>query len=50
MVFGPAEKEKFRTLMRMYEDFSGCRVLTYCLMSNHIHLLLEIVPAPPGGG
>ena len=31
-VFGPPEKEKFRTFMRMYENFSGCRMLAYCLM------------------
>jgi REP element-mobilizing transposase RayT len=49
LVFGPGEKEKFRSLMRAYEDFSGCRVLTYCLMSNHVHLLLEVPPMPPGG-
>ena len=34
--FGKEDKEKFRTLMRMQENFSGCRVLAYCLMSNHI--------------
>ena len=33
----------------MYEVFSGNRVLAYCFMSNHIHLLLEVVPAPPEG-
>jgi putative transposase len=30
--------------MRMMENFSGCRVLAYCVMSNHFHLLLEITP------
>jgi len=48
-VLGPAEKEKFRTLMRMYENFSGCRVLAYCLMSNHFHILLEVPPMPENG-
>ena len=47
--FGPDEKEKLRTFMRMYENFSGCRVLAYCFMSNHIHLLLEVPPLPAGG-
>lgn len=37
-------KEKFRTFLRMYENFSGCRVLAYCLMDNHIHILLEVPP------
>ena len=35
--------------MRMYENFSGCRVLSYCLMSNHFHLLLEVPPMAEGG-
>ena len=47
--FGREEKERFRALMRRYEDFTGCRVLAYCLMSNHVHLLLEVPPPPAGG-
>ncbi len=35
--------------MRMYESFSGCKVLSYCLMSNHFHLLLEVPPIAEGG-
>ena len=49
LAFGREEKEKMRTLMRMQENFTGCRVLAYCLMSNHIHLLLEVPPLPEGG-
>lgn len=48
-VLGTEEKEKFRTLMRMQENFSGCRVLSYCLMDNHFHLLLEVPPMAEGG-
>jgi REP element-mobilizing transposase RayT len=48
-VFGDIEREQFRSYMRMYENFSGIRVLAYCVMSNHIHLLLEIPPMPEGG-
>ena len=48
-VFGEVEREKFRTLMRMQENFSGCRVLSYCVMSNHFHLLLEVPPMAAGG-
>ena len=47
--FEQADKEKFRTLMRMQENFTGCRVLAYCLMSNHVHLLLEVPPLAAGG-
>ena len=49
LVFGQEEKEQFRRYMRMYEDFSGCRVLSYCLMGNHVHILLEVPPMPTGG-
>ncbi|MCX6878447.1 MAG: transposase [Verrucomicrobia bacterium] len=47
--FGKTEKEQLRTYMRMYENFSGCRVLAYCFMCSHIHLLLEVPPLPVGG-
>ena len=47
--FEDADKEKFRALMRMQENFTGCRVLAYCLMSNHVHLLLEVPPLQDGG-
>ena len=43
------EREHFRMLMRMCEKFTGCRVLSYCLMSNHFHVLLEVPPMPQGG-
>jgi REP element-mobilizing transposase RayT len=48
-VFGDEEREKFRIFMRMQENFSGCRVLSYCVMSNHFHILLEVPPMPVGG-
>lgn len=48
-VLGAEEKEKFRTLMRMQENFTGCRVASYCLMDNHFHLLLEVPPMADGG-
>ena len=44
-IFGEEEKEYFRKTMRDLELFSGVRVLTYCVMSNHFHLLLQ-VPEP----
>ena len=42
---GSLEAEHFIKLMRCLEAFSGVRVLTYTLMSNHFHLLCE-VPEP----
>jgi putative transposase len=47
--FDSGAKEKFRTLMRMTENFSGCRVLSYCILDNHFHLLLEVPPPPEEG-
>jgi putative transposase len=35
------EKEHFVALMRKLEAFHGMRVVTYCIMSNHFHLLIE---------
>ena len=36
------EKEIFRRMMRKAETFSGVRVLTYSILSNHFHLLVEV--------
>jgi REP element-mobilizing transposase RayT len=47
--FGSDDKEQFRIYMRMMENFSGCRVLAYCIMCNHFHLLLEVPPRPKQG-
>lgn len=48
-LFQAEEKEHFRRLMRMVERFSGCRVLSYCVMTNHFHLLLEVPPPADDG-
>jgi len=48
-IFGPRERDKFIELMRMYETFSGNRILAYCVMSNHFHLMLEVTPMPEKG-
>ena len=39
---------KFVEMLRKQEEFTGVRVLTYTLMSNHFHLLLE-QPRDTGG-
>jgi hypothetical protein len=44
--FGEREKEKFVEILRAYEEFCGVQVLTFCVMSNHVHVLVH-VPAPP---
>jgi REP element-mobilizing transposase RayT len=48
-VLGREEKEYFVLLLRRYERFCGVRILTFCVMSNHFHLLLEVPPRPEGG-
>ena len=48
-VFGDREKDKFIEYMRMYEAFTGVRILAYCVMSNHFHLMVEIPPMPEDG-
>jgi REP element-mobilizing transposase RayT len=36
------EKEIFRNMMRRAEVFCGVRILTYAVMANHFHLLVEV--------
>ena len=38
------EKEVLRNLMRKLEGFSGVKILTYSILSNHWHMLLYIPP------
>lgn len=45
-VLGSTEKERFIQIMREYEAFCGVRVLTYCILSNHFHILLEVPKRP----
>ncbi len=40
---GDPEKEIFRKILRQCEIFYGIRVLTYCIMSNHFHVLVEVL-------
>ena len=40
------EKEHFTALMRRVETFSGVSVLTFCVMTNHVHILLTENPHP----
>jgi REP element-mobilizing transposase RayT len=45
-VLGDAEKEQFISYMRLYERYCGVQVLTYCLMSNHFHILVAVPKQP----
>lgn len=42
MKMGDAEKEFFRKLMWRVADFCGVEVITYCVMSNHVHLMIRV--------
>lgn len=44
-LMGNTEKEYFLRLMRRVEGFCDVQVLTYCLLDNHFHILIE-VPEP----
>ena len=46
MVFEDEEKAKLVSLMRRYARFCGLRVLTYCVMGNHFHWLVEVEERP----
>lgn len=41
-IFDEVAAEVFRGFMRQVEMFTGVRVVTYCIMSNHFHLLLQV--------
>jgi putative transposase len=43
-ILNDLEQEYLHKTIRNYEVFCGVWVLTYCLMSNHFHILVEIPP------
>ena len=43
-VFEEHERDVFRKILRQVEAFSGVRVLTWTILSNHFHVLLEVPP------
>jgi hypothetical protein len=45
-VLGEEEKDKMVEYMRTYERFGGLRVISYCIMSNHFHILVEVPQRP----
>ena len=46
-VLGQVEKEQFIEFMRTYERLYGLRIIAYCIMSNHFHILVEVPQRPP---
>ena len=45
-IFQNEEKSVFLRMMRKLESFCGIEVLSYCLMSNHFHLLIHVPRRP----
>jgi putative transposase len=41
-LFEDADKEMLRRMLWQVAEFSGVQVLTYCLLSNHFHVLLRV--------
>jgi len=42
MLLGSLEKENLRELLWQQAEFSGVEIVTYCLMSNHVHILVRV--------
>ncbi len=45
-IFGPEEKDHFVSLVRECERFCRVRVLTFAVMHDHFHILLEVPQRP----
>ena len=45
-VFHAREREVFGKIMRQVEAFSGVRVVTWTILSNHFHVLLDVPRVP----
>ena len=45
-LLGEAEKEQFVRYMRLYEKLYGLRIISYAVMSNHFHILVEVPQRP----
>ena len=41
-LFGDREKEVLRKMLWRVADFCGVEILTYCVMSNHFHVLVRV--------
>ncbi len=41
-LFDEEEKDMFVKMMRRAEFFSGIKILDYCVMNNHFHILLKV--------
>lgn len=47
LLFKDREKEILRKMIRQVADFCGVEILTYCIMSNHFHVLVRVPNGRP---
>ena len=45
-VFETHERDVFRRILRQVEGFAGVKVITWTILSNHFHVLVEVPPVP----
>jgi REP element-mobilizing transposase RayT len=50
LLFGTDPEASYLGLTPKQENFTGCRALSYCLMDNHFHILLEVPGRSEAGG
>ena len=43
------QKEVLRKMLWQVADFCGVEILTYCVMSNHFHVLVRVPPSTSSG-
>ena len=43
-LFQDSDKKVFVGMLRRMAEFSGIEILTYCVMSNHFHILVHVPP------
>jgi len=48
-LFGDREKEVLRKMLWQVADFCGVEILTYCVMSNHFHVLVRVPSSTSSG-
>ncbi|MBI1839372.1 MAG: transposase, partial [Verrucomicrobia bacterium] len=44
--FHDREKDQFVSYLNEYQAFCGVHVVTFCVMSNHFHVLVQVPPRP----
>ncbi len=42
LLFGRMDKEVLRKMIWQVADFCGLEIITYCILSNHFHVLLRV--------